>query len=441
MLLIPLPPRVGAFNKVYKKGLGCINAKKRNNYTSSHLCLFSQPLLSLFFLCFFASLSEEERGIRRDHNTPSSTPCKFPKIIKIPFQFEAMLVANNTFDLWQKDIFFSAAEEVQASADIMESAYRTWVRQKREGVKSVDLDELCRELQTALGTAKWQLDEFQRAVRLSYKNNINDVRTARHEQFVSAISSQISAVESALKDYFSDEIQKPLRWVNLDEEERDDLAMFLSGSVESSKSTKESNIDNPKFSYMTSCKDVNNHVVDVEPIEVLGTSDGSSCQADKKAGSRRTRVLQDVETLKITIDHDDEQKKLLMLNDVESTPKDKGYVWRPRSGNYWINQVFKRAAGSQRQLQTSIHLHRSCSFRLTLVLMLTIFLLDIEECVMLHDLADECHCFVDDFNNVIRNVLQLSMVLISKIKGNTRGLNEQDCQGVLSSEELDCRIS
>lgn len=39
----------------------------------------------------------------------------------------------------------------------MESAYRTWVRQKREGVKSVDLDELCRELQTALGTAKWQV--------------------------------------------------------------------------------------------------------------------------------------------------------------------------------------------------------------------------------------------------------------------------------------------
>ncbi|KAF5817270.1 putative syntaxin 6 [Helianthus annuus] len=62
----------------------------------------------------------------------------------------------------------------------MESAYRTWVRQKKEGVKSVDLDELCRELQTALGTAKWQLDEFQSAVRLSYKNSVNDVRTTRH---------------------------------------------------------------------------------------------------------------------------------------------------------------------------------------------------------------------------------------------------------------------
>ncbi|MFS8026320.1 putative syntaxin 6 [Helianthus anomalus] len=59
----------------------------------------------------------------------------------------------------------------------MESAYRTWVKKKKEGVKSVDLDELCRELQTALGTIKWQLDEFQSAVRLSYKNSVNDVRT------------------------------------------------------------------------------------------------------------------------------------------------------------------------------------------------------------------------------------------------------------------------
>ncbi|MFS8011838.1 hypothetical protein Hanom_Chr14g01313741 [Helianthus anomalus] len=32
-------------------------------------------------------------------------------------------------------------------------------------------------------------------------------------------------------------------------------------------------------------------------------------------------------------------KKLLMLNDDESTPKDKGYRWGPKCGNYWINQV------------------------------------------------------------------------------------------------------
>jgi len=66
-----------------------------------------------------------------------------------------MMVANS-FDLWRKDAFFSAAEEVQESADIMESVYRTWVRERREGLGSEDSDELRRELQTALGTAKWQ---------------------------------------------------------------------------------------------------------------------------------------------------------------------------------------------------------------------------------------------------------------------------------------------
>ena len=39
----------------------------------------------------------------------------------------------------------------------MESAYRTWVRERREGLTHEDLDELYRELKTALGTAKWQV--------------------------------------------------------------------------------------------------------------------------------------------------------------------------------------------------------------------------------------------------------------------------------------------
>lgn len=39
----------------------------------------------------------------------------------------------------------------------MESAYRLWVKQKKEGLNPEDLNELFRELQTALGTAKWQV--------------------------------------------------------------------------------------------------------------------------------------------------------------------------------------------------------------------------------------------------------------------------------------------
>lgn len=39
----------------------------------------------------------------------------------------------------------------------MESAYRLWDNEKSKGLARDELDELCRELQTALGTAKWQV--------------------------------------------------------------------------------------------------------------------------------------------------------------------------------------------------------------------------------------------------------------------------------------------
>lgn len=42
----------------------------------------------------------------------------------------------------------------------MESAYRTWVRERRAMLLPEDLDKLCWELQTALGTAKWQVHYF-----------------------------------------------------------------------------------------------------------------------------------------------------------------------------------------------------------------------------------------------------------------------------------------
>jgi len=71
-----------------------------------------------------------------------------------------------SFDRWEKDPFFLAAEEVQESADRMESVYRIWVQERSGG----DLEaagvtgggptaaELRRELHTALGTAKWQVN-------------------------------------------------------------------------------------------------------------------------------------------------------------------------------------------------------------------------------------------------------------------------------------------
>ncbi|KAG6522206.1 hypothetical protein ZIOFF_019344 [Zingiber officinale] len=140
------------------------------------------------------------------------------------------MAAGGSFDQWQKDVFFTAAEEVQESADTMESFYRMWMRNRRDGYDLEALDELLRELQTALGTAKWQLEEFEKAVKLSHGSFSSEGNAiTRHRQFVSAIGNQILRVEKGLNDSLIEEGKHPLRWVQLNEEEREDLADFLSG--------------------------------------------------------------------------------------------------------------------------------------------------------------------------------------------------------------------
>ncbi|PON75963.1 Syntaxin 6, N-terminal [Parasponia andersonii] len=329
-----------------------------------------------------------------------------------------MLVANS-FDLWQKDAFFSAAEEVQESADIMESAYRTWVRERRERPSLENLDELCRELQTALGTAKWQLEEFERAVRSSYGHRGDDHSTARHSQFIAAIESQISRVEAALRESFLEDGKQPLRWVNLDEEERDDLAAFLSGtsqvvqsakdeSVElrpSKKSTLEENLIKGKDAYLqpntssqrdsldeivcvkdelTMKNDVN-YAMELEGNEMVESRNDIICQADRTANTRRTWSTPSFGTLKIVIADEDEDRNKL-ISEYESTPKEKGsklVFWKKRCAEHsqangafnLLNQLFGRVSGSQRQLHNPPRIQYGCSVQVTLALMLTIFLI------------------------------------------------------------------
>ncbi|XP_020593603.1 uncharacterized protein LOC110033829 [Phalaenopsis equestris] len=129
----------------------------------------------------------------------------------------------SAFDQWEKDPFFYAAEEVQESADRLESVYRRWMHEKK-GI------ELRREVHIALGTTKWQLEELERAVRrddeavLARKATVN-----RHNAFVEAISYRIEMVEKALKESnVAEEGETELTWTRLDEGERDELALFLS---------------------------------------------------------------------------------------------------------------------------------------------------------------------------------------------------------------------
>ncbi|KAK8958886.1 hypothetical protein KSP40_PGU009030 [Platanthera guangdongensis] len=138
------------------------------------------------------------------------------------------------FDRWEKDPFFYAAEEVQESADRLESVYRQWIsiheKKATRGVADSPVTELRRELSTALGTAKWQLEELERAVRSSdHSLSAGESTVARHSDFIVAISSKISIVENALKELNQEGVgRSAMSWVRLDEGERDEFALFLS---------------------------------------------------------------------------------------------------------------------------------------------------------------------------------------------------------------------
>ncbi|WMV57093.1 hypothetical protein MTR67_050478 [Solanum verrucosum] len=143
------------------------------------------------------------------------------------------------FDRWEKDPFFSAAEEVQESADRMESTYRTWIHALKDTSGRWNSNELCRDLRTTLGTAKWQLEEFDRAVSSSYNNTSTDDAKERHGEFVIAMDNQIKKVEKSLNE---SAFSQGNQWVRLDERELDELAVFLSGPSTSSSFSDKSSV-------------------------------------------------------------------------------------------------------------------------------------------------------------------------------------------------------
>lgn len=303
-----------------------------------------------------------------------------------------MMVAYS-FDLWQKDAFFSAAEEVQDSADIMESAFRRWVRHKTERLRPEELDELSRELQTTLGTAKWQLEEFERAVRLSYGNRSDEITTARHQQFVGAIQNQICQVEAALREFFNEETKQPLRWVKLNKVECDDLAAFLSGKVHTSKDQSVVLESSTKISQVTKCNMKDEmytengfeDIMSVDAKQISGTKDDINCRGDRSNNTWRTWSSPNFGALKIVVeDQDDQNKTLLPTN--EATPKEKGsrpVLWKPNygepskgnGGTNSFNQLLGHVSGLQRQLRRSHQQQFRFSVQFTLVLVLALFLI------------------------------------------------------------------
>ncbi|KAG6598866.1 hypothetical protein SDJN03_08644, partial [Cucurbita argyrosperma subsp. sororia] len=243
-----------------------------------------------------------------------------------------MLVANS-FDLWKKDGFFSAAEQVQESADTMEFAYRTWVREIREGLSPDDLDELRREVQTALGTAKWQLEEFEKAVRVSYRARSEEHLLERHRLFIAAIGNQISHIEAALRESYDKEGKKPLRWVNLNEEESNE----------------------------EECDD----------LATLRRVDDGLCKMDRSTKARRASSPSAPDLQIVIVDENRERKQSITSLEVSRKGKSGSVFWK--LGCQKFPQFFGRV--QQGQIYRPWHLQLACSVQFTLALMLTIFLI------------------------------------------------------------------
>ncbi|KAK9138773.1 hypothetical protein Sjap_009367 [Stephania japonica] len=145
----------------------------------------------------------------------------------------------SSFRQWESDPLFSAAEVVQDSADRMESIFRMLLHE-RSLLQGYPADQKLhdtieyhrRDLETALGTTKWQLQDFEKAVNMSALSDrssvIGDV-ISRHKQFIAAIRGQVIHVEKSLEGPSTGDFTRNTQWINLNEQDGDGLALFLSG--------------------------------------------------------------------------------------------------------------------------------------------------------------------------------------------------------------------
>ncbi|MBA0838123.1 hypothetical protein Goarm_010219 [Gossypium armourianum] len=144
---------------------------------------------------------------------------------------------------WESDPLFSAAEVVQDSADRMESIFRLLLHEQNL-VEANNYDPKlltligyhCRDLATILETAKWQalIPYFERAVISSARMDRPQSTEAvifRHKEFISAVREQINNVEKSLEEMEMGNPAKISKWQNLNEQDKDNLAFFLSGGI------------------------------------------------------------------------------------------------------------------------------------------------------------------------------------------------------------------
>lgn len=212
------------------------------------------------------------------------------------------------------------------------------------------------------------MEEFEKAVRVSYGSRSEEPVLERHRLFVAAIANQIFRVEAALRESYDKEGKQPLRWVNLNEEECNDLATFLAGTSQVPHSTKtESSVSKSSAksyiyenyeraaaevnltptcslsnsSKMKGSKYVNSvdrdsqKVKDLEVKEIFVRVDDALCKMDRTRKARRASPPAAPE-LKIVIEDENQERKQQPIRSVEVIRKGKSgsVFWKRGCGNF-----------------------------------------------------------------------------------------------------------
>lgn len=153
------------------------------------------------------------------------------------------------------------------------------------------------------------MEEFEKAVRLSHESYPSEENAvARHKQFIAAIGNQIYSIEKA----FREEVKHPLRWVQLDTKEQDDLARFLSAGRDKGSDCNKCTSHEPinpqslrSFKKTIAFNNDANHVVEVATGEPLRRKDNEGCTEVEQLNSlRRTSSSLDASAWKIAVADD-----------------------------------------------------------------------------------------------------------------------------------------
>ncbi|RDX67250.1 hypothetical protein CR513_53902 [Mucuna pruriens] len=257
----------------------------------------------------------------------------------------------SSFDRWEKDPFFNAAEEVQESTDRMESTYRTWIHAMGDASSLWNCDELGRDLETTLGTAKWQLEEFERAVMSSYSKVSSEDARNRHRDFIDAIRDKITKVEHLLHESVHSGSKASLPWTRLDEGERDELASFLSGMPASGDKGPVKCAGRDGESLQLIDKDSFSNCSSNLPVS--SGWDSSQTVPDKSQGHRRAASADaDIGSWKITVSDDVQQ---LSSSNGSSTPMHKVASVSGFFGSMESISKFKWPKNGYRKLKAAKH--------------------------------------------------------------------------------------